>query len=91
MFDYTKEYKYPSSWDDEDICKFKYYLKMSKEMYTKLPEDIIELCVERQIMEEKGLLPPFDYSIIKKIEELPKPVEIYESKTETEDEIKIKE
>jgi len=63
----NKEYIYPKIWNDEDICKFKYYLKQSKEMYD-LPDDIIELCVERQINEEKGLLEPINYN---DIEELP--------------------
>ena len=32
-----------------------------------LPEDMIELCVERQINEEKGLVKPIDHSQIKEI------------------------
>jgi hypothetical protein len=67
-----KEYIYPKIWDDDDIIRFKYYLKESKQMFD-LPEDMIELCVERQINEEKGLLKPIDYSTIKdlKVETLP--------------------
>ncbi len=61
----TKEYIYPKYWDDEDIYRFKYYLKNAKEMYDNLPDDIIELCVERQINEDKGLLKPIDYSQVK--------------------------
>lgn len=67
MFNSNKEYIYPKIWNDDDIIKFKYYLKESKQMYD-LPEDLIELCIERQINEEKGLLKPFDYSIVKDIE-----------------------
>jgi|APFre7841882793_1041355.scaffolds.fasta_scaffold138207_2 hypothetical protein len=63
-----KEYIYPKIWNDDDIIKFKYYLKEAKEMYNDLPEDIIELCVERQINEEKGLLEPIDHSKIKDLE-----------------------
>jgi hypothetical protein len=62
-----KEYIYPKYWNDDDIIKFKYYLKQAKEMYN-LPEDMIELCVERQINEDKGLLKPIDHSQIKKLE-----------------------
>jgi hypothetical protein len=58
-----KDYIYPKYWDDEDIIKFKFYLKEAKQMYD-LPDDLIELCVERQINEEKGLLKPLDYSKI---------------------------
>jgi hypothetical protein len=67
-----KEYIYPKIWNDDDIIRFKYYLKESKQMFD-LPEDMIELCVERQINEEKGLLKPIDYSTIKdlKVETLP--------------------
>jgi hypothetical protein len=67
MFNNKKEYIYPKIWNDDDIIKFKYYLKEAKEMYD-LPEDIIELCVERQINEEKGLLKPIDYSQVKDLE-----------------------
>jgi hypothetical protein len=81
MFNSKKEYIYPKYWNDEDIIKFKYYLKQSKEMYD-LPDDLIELCVERQINEEKGLLEPLDYSQIKDLEITTKPFE--EFKTEIE-------
>lgn len=67
MFNSKKEYIYPKYWNDDDIIKFKYYLKEAKEMYD-LPDDLIELCVERQINEEKGLLKPIDYSQVKNIE-----------------------
>jgi hypothetical protein len=63
----NKEYVYPKNWSDDDICKFKYYFKQSKEMFD-LPDDMIELCVERQINEEKGLLEPINYD---DVEELP--------------------
>lgn len=62
-----KEYIYPKIWDDEDIIKFKYYFKEAKEMYSDLPDDMIELCVERQINEEKGLLKPIDHSKVQKL------------------------
>lgn len=67
MFGTKKEYIYPKYWDDDDIIKFKYYLKEAKTMYN-LTEDMIELCVERQINEEKGLLKPIDYSQVKDLE-----------------------
>lgn len=67
MFATKKEYIYPKHWDDDDIIKFKYYLKEAKKMYD-LPDDMIELCVERQINEEKGLLEPIDYSEVKDLE-----------------------
>jgi len=67
MFESKKEYIYPKIWNDEDIIKFKYYLKEAKQMYD-MPDDLIELCVERQINEEKGLLKPIDYSQVKDIE-----------------------
>jgi hypothetical protein len=81
MFDNQKEYIYPKYWDDEDIIKFKYYLKQSKEMYEDMPDNLIELCVERQINEEKGLLEPLDHSKIKDLEITTPPFE--EFKTET--------
>lgn len=67
MFATKKEYIYPKYWNDDDIIKFKYYLKEAKKMYD-LPDDMIELCVERQINEEKGLLKPIDYSEVKDLE-----------------------
>ena len=79
MFNNSKEYIYPKYWDDDDIIKFKYYLKEAKEMYD-LPDDLIELCIERQINEEKGLLKPIDYSQVKDLEITTSPFE--EFKTE---------
>lgn len=81
MFESKKEYLYPKIWNDEDIVKFKYYLKQAKEMYD-LPEDMIELCVEHQINEEKGLVQPIDYSQVKDLEITTPPFE--ELKTEVE-------
>ena len=85
MFNSKKEYIYPKIWNDDDIIRFKYYLKEAKQMYD-LPEDMIELCVERQINEEKGLLKPIDYSQVKDLEITTPPFE--EFKTEI-DEITI--
>ena len=79
MFDSKKEYIYPKYWNDEDIIKFKYYLKEAKEMYD-MPDDLIELCVEHQINEEKGLVKPIDYSEVKDLEITTPPFE--EIKTE---------
>ena len=62
MFNSKKEYIYPKIWNDDDIIRFKYYLKEAKQMYGDLPDELIELCVERQINEEKGLLEPIDHS-----------------------------
>ena len=81
-----KEYVYPKIWNDDDIIRFKYYLKEAKQMYD-LPEDMIELCVERQINEEKGLLKPIDYSQVKDLEITTPPFE--EFKTTNENEITI--
>ena len=81
MFDSKKEYIYPKYWNDDDIIKFKYYLKEAKEMYD-MPDDLIELCVEHQINEEKGLVKPIDYSQIKDLEITTPPFE--EIKTEIE-------
>ena len=75
----NKEYIYPKIWDDDDIIRFKYYLKEAKEMYD-LPDDLIELCVERQINEEKGLLKPIDHTLVKDLEITTSPFE--EIKTE---------
>jgi len=83
MFNNQKEYIYPEYWNDEDIIKFKYYLKEAKDMYD-LPEDMIELCVERQINEEKGLLEPIDYSKVKKLEITTPPYEEFKTVIETE-------
>lgn len=79
MFESKKEYIYPKIWNDEDIIKFKYYLKEAKQLFD-LPDDLIELCIERQINEEKGLLKPIDYSQIKDLDINSKPFE--EFKTE---------
>ena len=81
MFESKKEYLYPKIWNDEDIVKFKYYLKQAKEMYD-LPEDMIELCVQHQINEEKALVEPIDYSQVKDLEITTPPFE--ELKTEVE-------
>ena len=78
MFDSKKEYLYPKIWNDDDIIKFKYYLKEAKEMYD-LPDDLIELCVEHQINVEKGLLEPIDYSQIKDLEITTPPFEKFET------------
>lgn len=78
MFNSKKEFSYPKYWNDEDIIKFKYYLKQAKEMYD-LPEDMIELCVSREINEEKGLLEPIDYSKVKKLEITTPPFENFKT------------
>lgn len=65
---FKKEYIYPKIWDEEDIIKFKFYLKEAKEIYDNMPDSFIELCVERQINEEKGLIEPIDYSKIEELE-----------------------
>jgi len=83
MFNNKKEYLYPKIWNDDDIIKFKYYLKEAKEMYD-LPEDMIELCVERQINEEKGLLKPIDYSQVKDLEITTPPFEEFKTEIESE-------
>jgi hypothetical protein len=83
MFNNKKEYIYPKIWNDDDIIKFKYYLKEAKEMYD-LPEDMIELCVERQINEEKGLLKPIDYSQIKDLEITTPAFEEFKTEIESE-------
>jgi len=83
MFNNKKEYIYPKIWNDDDIIKFKYYLKEAKEMYD-LPEDMIELCVERQINEEKGLLNPIDYSQVKDLEITTPAFEEFKTEIETE-------
>jgi hypothetical protein len=83
MFNNKKEYLYPKIWNDEDIIKFKYYLKEAKQMYD-LPEDLIELCVERQINEEKGLLKPIDHSQVKDLEITTKPFEELKIEISTE-------
>lgn len=79
-----KEYIYPKYWNDEDIIKFKYYLKEAKKMYDDLPDDFIELCVERQINEEKGLLKPINYSEVKDLEITTPQFEIFESKNDNQ-------
>lgn len=80
MFESKKEYVYPKIWNDDDIIKFKYYFKLSKEMYD-MPDNLIELCVERQINEDKGLVKPIDYSQIKDIKIETLPFEVFNSET----------
>jgi len=77
----NKEYIYPKYWNEQDIIKFKYYLKEAKEMYD-MPDNLIELCIEHQINEEKGLVKPIDYSQVKDLEITTPPYE--EFKTEIE-------
>jgi hypothetical protein len=84
MFQSKKEYIYPKYWDDDDIIKFKYYLKEAKEMYDNLPEDLIELCVERQINEDKGLLKPIDHSQIQELKITTPQFEEFKTEIETE-------
>ena len=81
MFESKKEYIYPKYWNDDDIIRFKYYFKEAKTMYD-LPEDMIELCVERQINEEKGLLKPIDYSQVKDLEITTPPFEQFKTETD---------
>jgi hypothetical protein len=79
-----KEYLYPKIWNDDDIIKFKYYFKEAKQMYDNLADDVIELCVERQINEEKGLLKPFDHSKIVKYDITTPPFEHFKTEISTE-------
>jgi hypothetical protein len=83
MFNNKKEYLYPKIWNDEDIIKFKYYLKEAKQMYD-LQEDLIELCIERQINEEKGILKPIDHSQVKDLEITTQQFEEYKTEISTE-------
>jgi hypothetical protein len=78
-----KEYLYPKIWNDDDIIKFKYYLKEAKEMYD-MSDDLIELCVERQINEEKGLIEPIDHTQIKDLEITTPPFEEFKTQIEIE-------
>jgi hypothetical protein len=64
-----KDYVYPKSWNDDDIIKYKYYFNEAKKMYD-MPDDLIALCCERQIMEEKGILKPIDFDKYKNDEEI---------------------
>lgn len=64
---YNKEYIYPKHWDIDDINRFKNYHKLSNELYD-LPDDLICLCIERQINEEKGLIKPLDHSKLVNLE-----------------------
>lgn len=83
-----KEYIYPKIWNSDDIIRFKYYLKEAKTMYD-LPDDLIELCVERQINEEKGLLEPIDHSKVKDLEITTPYYEEFKTDINGEDEISI--
>jgi len=78
-----KEYLYPKIWNDDDIIKFKYYLKEAKQMYD-MSDDLIELCVERQINEEKGLIEPIDHTQIKDLEITTPPFEEFKTQIEIE-------
>ena len=78
MLNSKKEYVYPKIWNDDDIIRFKYYLKEAKQMYD-LPDDLIELCVEYQINEEKGLVKPIDFSQIKDLKITTPPFEKFET------------
>ena len=81
MFESKKEYIYPKIWNDDDIIRFKYYLKEAKEMYN-MPDDLIELCCEHEINQQKGLVKAIDYSQIKDLEVTTPPFE--QIKTEIE-------
>jgi len=83
---FKKEYIYPKHWNEDDKIKFKSYMKEAKKEYD-LPDNLIELCVERQIEEDKGLLKPLDYS---KIVDLEITTPMYEEiKTEIKEEVAI--
>lgn len=68
MFNAKRKYVYPNYWNDEDKGKFKIYMEEAKRQYPNLEEDMIQLCVERQINEDKGLLEPIDHSKIRELE-----------------------
>jgi hypothetical protein len=53
---FDKEYIYPKCWDDDDICRFKYYLGQSKIMFPNLDEYLQTLAIEHHINVEKGLV-----------------------------------
>lgn len=61
---FKKDYIYPKYWNEEDQANFKILLEKSKEYYPELPLNIIEIAVEREINEQKGLLEPIDHSKI---------------------------
>lgn len=65
---FKKEFIYPDTWDEDDKIKFQYYLKEAKQLYEKLPENFITLCIEQEINEKKGLVKPIDYSQLKDLE-----------------------
>lgn len=82
---YNMNYIYPKEWDQDDIIKFKYYLKETKSMYeNELPEDLMILCIQRQINIEKGLAPEIEYDKIVNIDIKTPFFEEFES-TETHD------
>lgn len=60
---FKKTYVYPKSWNDDDIIRFKYYMNEGRKMYN-LSDDLLELCCERQIFEDKGMIEPIDYDKI---------------------------
>lgn len=76
---FKKEYIYPPHWDDEDICRFKHYALEAFKIYPNMPETFINICLERQINEEKGLLEPIDYKKIEKIKIETPPYEVFET------------
>ena len=77
-----KEYIYPKYWDEDDKNKFKLYMKDSKELYPDMLDHFLEVCCERQVNEDKGILKPLDHS---KIVDLNPEIEPYELlKTEIE-------
>jgi hypothetical protein len=84
---YNKEYKYPKSWNDDDILRFKQYYLLSKQLYPNLTEHLIEVCIEHQINEEKGLVKPIDYDKIEEIKIEHPLYEVFDSKTENTVEI----
>lgn len=65
---FNKEYIYPSIWDEEDKTRFKIYMKEAKQLYPDMIDHFIEICCERQVNEDKGLVKPLDYSKIKDLE-----------------------
>jgi hypothetical protein len=51
---FNKEYIYPDNWNDDDKIKFKFYLNQARQIYQKLPDDILMLAIHHQIKVERG-------------------------------------
>lgn len=56
------KYQYPKNWTEEEQIRFDNYYSMSKQVYPKMEDYLIEMAVYHQIQTEKGLYKEVDFN-----------------------------